>query len=85
MATELFKVEIRNRIVKGAFNIKPIKGKQGSWYSEPLYCLADSEKEAEGYALKEIESRRMFGISRRRKRNTNVRREIEVLDVRRIT
>jgi len=39
----LFEVEVQNRVVKGRFLQKRIKGTQGDWYTETLYYLADSE------------------------------------------
>jgi len=84
MATGLFEVEVKNRVVKGQFNPRRIKGTQGLWYSERLYYLADSEKEAEDFVLKELKSRRIIGISGQRMRKTHIRREIIVIDMRRI-
>ena len=83
MATGLFEVLAQNRVVKGAYS-KRIIGTQGSWHSENLLYLADSEKEAEGYAIEEINSRRILGMTRRRKKKSRIRREVEVIDVRRI-
>jgi hypothetical protein len=42
----LFEVNIHNRVIKGSSRPKRIKGKQGEWYTEKLYCIADSEEEA---------------------------------------
>ena len=42
----LFEVNIHNRVIKGRSRPKRIKGKQGEWYTEKLYCIADSEEEA---------------------------------------
>ncbi len=43
---QLFEVDIQNRVVKNKFSEKRIKGRQGDWYDEQLYYLADSEEEA---------------------------------------
>ena len=80
--TALFEVEARNRVVKGLFNIKRIRGTQGNWYEEKLYFLADSEVEAKDLAFVQLKQRRIRGISIRRSRYIN--REIEIINIRRI-
>jgi hypothetical protein len=42
----LFEVDIQNRVVRSKFSEKRIRGKQGDWYTENLYYLADTEEEA---------------------------------------
>jgi hypothetical protein len=81
----LFEVEVINRVVKRSFgrnSMKRIRGKQGEWYTESLYYLADSEEEAKGFAIKQIERRRIVGVSSLR--SQKLRREIKVLEVRRL-
>jgi len=78
----LFEVEIQNRVVKGSFLQKRIKGTQGNWYPEKLYYLADSEEEAKEFATHEVKKRRIIGIPYNTKRE--LRREIQITDVRRI-
>ncbi len=80
---QLFEVEVENRVVKKTFSKnKRIRGKQGEWYIEKLYYLADSEEEAKEFATEEIKRRRMLGIPINTKRE--LRREIEIIDVRRL-
>jgi len=78
----LFEVEIQNRVVKGRFPQKRIKGTQGNWYTEILYYLADSKEEAKKFAIEEIKRRRIIGIPSFTKRKLN--RVVEVRDIRRI-
>ena len=78
----LFEVNIQNRIIKGRSRPKRIKGTQGNWYTETLYYLADSEHEAKDFALEKIKNRRMLGIPINTKRF--LRREIKIIDVRRL-
>ncbi|MCZ6685742.1 MAG: hypothetical protein O6849_07160 [Candidatus Dadabacteria bacterium] len=77
----LFEVDIQNRVVKNKFSEKRIKGRQGDWYDEQLYYLADSEEEAKEFAKKEILRRKIIGVSGRR--NKKIKRQIEILDIRR--
>ena len=77
---QLFEVEIQNRVVKSKFSEKRIKGRQGEWYLEKLYYLADSEEEAKEFAENEILSRKIIGVSGRR--NKKLKRQIEILDIR---
>lgn len=80
---QLFDIEVRNRVMKKSFSRnKRIKGRQGKWYTENLYCLADTEAEAKDFAIEEIKNRRIIGVSNRRKKD--LRREIEITDIRRI-
>jgi hypothetical protein len=58
----LFEIEVKNRVVRKGFNLFRIKGTQGTWYTEILHYLADSEEEAEKFATDEIRNRRMLGI-----------------------
>jgi len=78
----LFEIEVKNRVVRKGLDIFRIKGTQGNWYTETLYYLADSEHEAKDFALEKIKNRRMLGIPKNTKRE--LRREIEILDVRRL-
>ena len=48
----LFEVYIQNGVVKSKFSEKRIKGRQGDWYDEQLYYLADSEEEAKEFQKK---------------------------------
>jgi hypothetical protein len=48
----IFEVDIQNRVVKNKFSEKRIKGRQGDWYDEQLYYLADSEEEAKEFQKK---------------------------------
>jgi hypothetical protein len=48
----IFEVYIQNRVVKNKFSEKRIKGRQGDWYDEQLYYLADSEEEAKEFQKK---------------------------------
>jgi hypothetical protein len=77
----IFEVDIQNRVVKNKFSEKRIKGRQGDWYDEQLYYLADSEEEAKEFAKKEILRRKIIGVSGRR--NKKLKRQIEILDIRR--
>ncbi len=56
MATELFEVEVKNRVVKGSFDTRRIKGTQGDWYQECLYYLAESKEETEEFEMKALKS-----------------------------
>ena len=78
----LFEIEVKNRVVRRGLNIFRIKGTQGNWYTETLYYRADSVEEAEKFATDELRKRRMLGIPKNTKRE--LRREIEILDVRRL-
>ena len=78
----LFEVDIQNRVVKSKFSQKSIKGRQGDWYLEKLYYLADSEEEAKIFAKNEILRRKIIGVSGRRKKE--LKREIEILNIGRI-
>ncbi len=78
----LFEVDIQNRVVKSKFSQKSIKGRQGDWYLEKLYYLADSEEEAKKFAKNEILRRKIIGVSGRRKKE--LKREIEILNIGRI-
>ena len=79
----LFEVVISNRVIKKTFSKnKRIRGKQGDWYTENLYYLADSEHEAKDFALEKIKNRRIIGVSSRREER--LRREIKIIDVRRL-
>ncbi len=84
MTTGLFEVEVKNRVVKGALNTRRIKGAQGNWYQERLYFLAESEEEAKDFTFKELRLRRCIGISGSRRKKSNIRREIEVIEIRRV-
>ena len=84
MEIGLFEVKVKNRVVKGNFNSRPISGTQGNWYQERLLFLAESKEEAEGFAFRKVKSRKYIGISRVRRRKVKFRREIVVLDVRRV-
>jgi len=81
---QLFEVEIMNRVVKTSFRRKSkrIRGTQGEWYSEKLYYLADSDEEAKYFALEQIKKRRIIGVSSRW--GKRLRRDIEIIDVRRL-
>ena len=79
----LFELEVKNRVVRKGLNIFRIKGTQGTWYTEILYYLADSEEEAKEFATEEIKRRRMLGIPINTKRS--LRREIKILNIRRYT
>lgn len=80
---QLFEVDIKNRVTKKSFTQnKRIRGTQGEWYAEKLYYLADSEEEAKEFATEEIKRRRMLGIPINTKRF--LRREIKIIDVRRL-
>ena len=48
----IFEVYIQNGVVKSKFSEKRIKGRQGDWYDEQLYYLADSEEEAKEFQKK---------------------------------
>ena len=78
----LFEVEIENRVVKCKFRHKRIRGRQGDWYIEKLYYLADSEEEAKKFAAGEIGRRRIIGVPSITKRN--LKREIKINDIRRL-
>jgi len=78
----LFEVEVQNRVVKGRFLKKRIKGTQGNWYTEILYYLADSKEEAKKFATQDVKRRRIIGIPSFIKRKLN--RVVEVIDIRRI-
>ena len=78
----LFEVEVENRVVKGKFGRKRIRGRQGNWYVEILYYLADSEEEAKEFAIEQIKKRRIIGVPSNTKRK--LRREIEILNIRRL-
>jgi hypothetical protein len=78
----LFELEVKNRVVRTGFNLFRIKGTQGNWYTETLYYLADSEEEAKEFATEEIKRRRMLGIPINTKRS--LRREIKIIDIRRL-
>jgi len=78
----LFEIEVKNRVVRKGFNLFRIKGTQGTWYTEILHYLADSEEEAEKFATDEIRNRRMLGIPKNTKRE--LWREIKIIDVRRL-
>ena len=78
----LFEVDIHNRVIKGRSRPKRIRGKQGEWYSEKLYYLADSEEEAKEFAIEKIKKRRILGIPINTKRF--LRREIDIMDIRRL-
>jgi|GEM_PF-2896682 len=87
--SSLFEVIIKNRVVKdrvakGHLEQKRIAGTQGNWYPESLYFLAESETEAKNFALEKLETRRILGISRRRSFRRNIRREVKILEIRRI-
>lgn len=60
-----------------------IKGIQGNWYEETLYCLADSESEARQLATEELAKRPILGIPRNTRRR--IERQVEVLHVRRLS
>ena len=79
---QLFEVDIQNRVVKSMFSEKGIKGRQGDWYLETLCYLADSEEEAREFAKNEILRRRIIGVSGRR--NKKLKRQIEIIVIRRI-
>jgi len=80
---QLFEVEVENRVVKKSFRRpKRIRGKQGEWYIEKLYYLADSEEEAKEFAREQITKRRIIGVPINTKRRLT--REIEIIDVRRL-
>jgi len=76
----LFEVYIQNGVAKNKFSEKSIKGRQGDWYDEQLYYLADSEEEAKEFAKKEVLRRKIIGVSGRR--NKKLKRQIEILDIR---
>lgn len=80
MPTQFFEVELRNRVIKGLF---PIKGEQGKWYTENFYCLAQSEQQAQKIAYNKVKKRRIIGASAHR-RKRHLRREVEILEIRRI-
>lgn len=79
---QLFEVYIQNRVVKNKFGEKRIKGRQGDWHEEKLYYLAESEEEAKKFTEKEIQRRKIIGVSGRRKKE--LKRVIEILNIRRI-
>ena len=78
----LFEVEIQNRVVKGKFGEKRIKGQQGDWYLEKLYYLAESEEEAKEFAIEKIKKRRILGVPFNTKRK--LIREVQIIEVSRI-
>jgi hypothetical protein len=49
---QLFEVELKNRVMKKSFNRKRIRGRQGKWYTENLYYLAETEEEAKEFVNK---------------------------------
>ena len=79
----LFEVNVKNRVTRrGISRNKPIRGRQGKWYTENLYYLADSIEEAKDFATDEIRKRRIIGILNKTKRKLT--REIQIMDVRRL-
>lgn len=79
----LFEIEIKNRVIKKSFSEKiRIKGRQGEWYTENLYYLADSEEEAKGFALEHVQNRKIRGVTSMRGRK--LKREIEIIKARRL-
>ena len=84
MRTLLFEVLVRNRVVKGSRRKRRIQGIQGSWYEESLYYLAESEEEAERFVIEDVSKRIVLGISHRRFNSSNIKREIEIVDIRRL-
>jgi hypothetical protein len=79
--SSLFEVEIQNRVISGSSG-KRIMGTQGNWYQEKLYFLADLETEAKKFAIEKLEKRPIIGILKFTRRN--IRREIKILEIRRI-
>ncbi|EIM63226.1 hypothetical protein [Desulfobacter postgatei] len=84
METGFFEVEVQNRLIRGTFAPKPTKGTQGKWHPEKLFFLAKDEIEAQQMAYKQIRARRMLGISKGRAKGKKIRREIKIIDVRRL-
>ena len=79
----LFEVDIKNRVTKKSFRQnKRIRGTQGEWYAEKLYYLADSEEEAKDFAIEQIKKRRIIGVLSWR--NKKLKREIEIIDIRKL-
>ena len=79
--SSLFEVRVQNRVVSGLGG-KRIRGTQGNWYQEYLYFLADSETESKKFVIEKLEKRPIIGIPRGTRRH--IRREIKILEIRRI-
>jgi hypothetical protein len=80
---QLFEVNVKNRVTKKSLRQnKRIRGTQGEWYAEKLYYLADTEEEAKEFAIEKIKKRRIIGVSIRREEK--LKREIQIIDVRRL-
>lgn len=78
----LFDVEIQNRVVKGKFKPKRIRGKQGDWHFETLPCIAESEEEAKRIAIEVVSNRRIIGVPSNTKRK--LYRLVVIINVRRL-
>jgi hypothetical protein len=81
--TSLYEVEVGNRVVKGIAG-KRITGTQGEWHYEKRFYLARSESEAEAFAREELFKLRFLGISKLRAHRGNIRRQVEIVNIRRI-
>ena len=81
--TKFYEIEIKNRVVRG-FMEQPILGTQGKWYPETLYYLAESEQEARELASKSLESRRIYGVPITKAIRKSYKRQIKILNIRRI-
>ena len=77
---KFYEVEARNRVVNALE--QRIRGKQGSWYPEYLYFLAESEEEAKDFARDLLESRQVLGV--RLSRRAQLNRQVKIKKVRRI-
>ena len=84
MKIGLFEIEVKNRVVKGFAKPRRIKGTQGGWHHEQLYFLAESKEEAKDFTFQELRLRRYIGISGSRKKKANIKREIVVIDIKRM-
>lgn len=78
----LYEVEVRNRVVKGTFKQTRIKGTQGGWYEETISILAKDQQEAEAIAKQKVKSRKIKGVSPRRRKQ--LKRVIEIQNVKEI-
>ena len=78
----LFEIEVKNRIVKRTRR-RPIRGTQGQWYHEKFLAIAPDASTAKELVFSKLKERPMLGITRYRSRR-HLKREVEVLEIRRL-
>jgi hypothetical protein len=79
--SKFFEIATKNRVVEKVSQ-RPIRGRQGRWYYEDFYILAEDEFRARQLLENKIQNRLVIGVRREKRRG--LRRQVEICEMREI-